>query len=464
MFVPRSVNKSKKPPKVTERNVPPSFVAHPAPPSDVKGKGRQDANDEEAALLLSLALSDYALWTTPSLRDPNRDGFISLSHLLQTTPYLTSLTNEVALVKALRTHFPDVFETRMIVVTAARPGWNPGGYEIRRKDWEAVVDRFSSFDRKHWQLQTIYIENIPITYRTTAGVLRVLQELLSNNSSSPDSPRIQVQHIVFPPHYQDPPDAIPKCKGFALVTLSDPVVAARLAREWPWERSAGTRLPDDNMTTHAHAFRAGFRTLPKAQWDALQDEYIAYRDSLVAKMKAATAPAPQASSARPQRPSASDSQPQSVSQSDTAAPTTNISPDAPYPPNRVLHARNIHPQTNKTTLRALFSAGLPDSAIDYVDFTKGLDMCYLRLSDPQHADAILSSFSTTPQAQAQPLDTAGSAPAPGVKPIALELLQGRQEAAYWEKIPEKVRREAVMKALGGSAGDAGQKRKRRRGA
>ncbi|KAA1479176.1 hypothetical protein DENSPDRAFT_846108 [Dentipellis sp. KUC8613] len=158
MFVPRAVNKNRKPSKGAAATVQPSFIAPVVLPSDVKGKGKQDPNDEEAAFLLSLALSDYALWTTPSLRDPNRDGFISLSHLLQTTPYLNSLTNEVALVKALRTHLPDIFETRMIVVTAARPGRNSGGYEIRRKDWEAVVDRFSSFDRKYWQLQTIYIQ------------------------------------------------------------------------------------------------------------------------------------------------------------------------------------------------------------------------------------------------------------------------------------------------------------------
>ncbi|KAA1479175.1 hypothetical protein DENSPDRAFT_110383 [Dentipellis sp. KUC8613] len=275
---------------------------------------------------------------------------------------------------------------------------------------------------------------------------------------------MHVQRIVFPPHYQDPPDAIPKCKGFALVTLIDPAASARLVREWPWDRSADAHIPDDSIPTQALAFRAGFRALPKAQWDALQDEYVAYRDSLLEKMKAATAPvpAPQASSARLQRLPTSDPYP--GPDSDTPAPPTGLSPDAPYPPNRVLHARNIHPQTNKTTLRALFSAGLPDSAIDYVDFTKGLDMCYLRLSDPQHASTILSSFAATPQVQAQPLDTTGSAPAPGVKPIALELLQGRQEAAYWEKIPEKVRREAVIKALGGGAEDAGPKRKRRRGA
>ena len=50
-----------------------------------------------------------------------------------------------------------------------------------------------------------------------------------------------------------------------------------------------------------------------------------------------------------------------------------------YPPGCVIFARHIPPDTNKTALRAQFSALLADgdnnnaTALDYVDYTKGLD-------------------------------------------------------------------------------------------
>lgn len=55
-------------------------------------------------------------------------------------------------------------------------------------------------------------------------------------------------------------------------------------------------------------------------------------------------------------------------------------PSAPYPPNCLVFVRNVNSETNKTALRALFSAALleggedlPPDGIDYVDFNKGLD-------------------------------------------------------------------------------------------
>ena len=49
-----------------------------------------------------------------------------------------------------------------------------------------------------------------------------------------------------------------------------------------------------------------------------------------------------------------------------------------YPPDCLVFVRNLHPDTNKTTLKVLFSQAFPSGdrekgLIDYVDFTKGLD-------------------------------------------------------------------------------------------
>lgn len=43
----------------------------------------------------------------------------------------------------------------------------------------------------------------------------------------------------------------------------------------------------------------------------------------------------------------------------------------------------------------------------------------------------------------------------GAKAIAVELVQGRREEVYWDRVPEKVRRQAVMKALGVDGGGGG---------
>jgi len=105
-----------------------------------------------------------------------------------------------------------------------------------------------------------------------------------------------------------------------------------------------------------------------------------------------------------------------------------------YPPGCVLFARHVPPDTNKTALRTLFSALLADaSALDYVDYTKGLDSCYLRLTTPEHGQALLAA------ARSKQGDAS-------VQNLELELLEGRREEVYWENVPEKVRALAAQRA------------------
>ena len=44
-------------------------------------------------------------------------------------------------------------------------------------------------------------------------------------------------------------------------------------------------------------------------------------------------------------------------------------------------------------------------------------------------------------------DGTGTGTGTGPKPISAELVDGEREALYWNKVPEKVRREAVRKAV-----------------
>ena len=111
--------------------------------------------------------------------------------------------------------------------------------------------------------------------------------------------------------------------------------------------------------------------------------------------------------------------------------------------------------------------------------------CHLRLAHPSHTDRLVRHFTDNPTVQSIGLDGDGvpasnNGSGGGQKPIVLEAVTGEREELYWAKVPEKVRRQAVEKAvLGGTvataktaAGDGGgdgggdegegPKRKRRR--
>ena len=46
--------------------------------------------------------------------------------------------SEAIVVKSLRQYAPDVYDVRMIIANGPKSG-PPGGYEIRRRDWENVI-------------------------------------------------------------------------------------------------------------------------------------------------------------------------------------------------------------------------------------------------------------------------------------------------------------------------------------
>ena len=60
--------------------------------------------------------------------------------------------------------------------------------------------------------------------------------------------------------------------------------------------------------------------------------------------------------------------------------------------------------------------------------------CYLRLTTPEHAQALLEAARSNQTVNVQELD------------FDLELLMGRREEMYWENVPEKVRSLAVQRA------------------
>ncbi|KAJ3759927.1 hypothetical protein EV360DRAFT_9419, partial [Lentinula raphanica] len=143
-------------------------------------------------------------------------------------------------------------------------------------------------------------------------------------------------------------------------------------------------------------------------------------------------------------------------------PSSQLSSSS-YPQNCLIFVRNVHPGTKKTTpLRSLLSKALAsgglqkgsqpqDPNIDYIDYTKGMDTCYVRFSSPSHAPALQKHFSRHRIVQEMPLDdngvdlTFGCEKAGASKYIGVEIVQGNPPEIYPEKVPMKVRQEALRK-------------------
>ncbi|KAG6882223.1 hypothetical protein C0993_011466 [Termitomyces sp. T159_Od127] len=85
-----------------------------------------------------------------------------------------------------------------------------------------------------------------------------------------------------------------------------------------------------------------------------------------------------------------------------------------------------------------------------------MDTCHLRLATPKHAHVLVNHFRFNPTFHSAGLDDIGrpseSEPDGKSPPVVVELVTGKREQLYWEKVPEKIRRQAVQKALGSARG------------
>jgi len=86
----------------------------------------------------------------------------------------------------------------------------------------------------------------------------------------------------------------------------------------------------------------------------------------------------------------------------------------------------------------------------HTDVQLTCSQCHLRLTTPRQVKILVEYFAENPVVQLQGLDASGasldSADATS-KPITMEVVQGKREEVYWERVPEKVRRQAVQKAI-----------------
>ncbi|KAL1688516.1 hypothetical protein GGG16DRAFT_59715 [Schizophyllum commune] len=485
MFLPRALTKGNKnqlkaPPRVTHA-IPSSLSRYAttekeenpeeAPPSHAttKGKSSNAAPNEDYASAILLALSDYAFWDDEEwagevkngqgggYRDIEDAGYVPLSRVFERSGTPLEAKEEINVVRALRHYCPDDVEVRMIVSDPSSSSGS-GGYEVRRR--EAPARRYSPGD---WDARTVYLENIPPQYRTIPGVHRLTAACLGGGLA-------RVAHITFPTSPSDRPRGPPKCRGYALVTLLDEADAAKLVEAYPW-RSRPSTTESEGTDPRSEAARFGLRALSKARWDELQAEYqerkarvmaeiAAYEDTQLAGIVHKTdthehsSPAPR--EAAPPELTTTTSAPSS-------GPTLDAS--APYPYGCLVFVRGVHIETNKTTLKTLFGRAVDGEGIDYVDYAKGMDSCHLRLATPAHAERLHQYFTSKKLSQASGLDDEGQEGGSG-SVISTEVVLGRRQELYWERVPAKVRAQAVAKAIGSAANGAseadGQRPKKRR--
>jgi hypothetical protein len=209
-FVPRKVAKSTKPATQTSANTQ-TRILPPTPSTSssshieqnlnvVDKKGKAKANDktdedDDYAILISLALSNHAIWSDPELRrvlEWNNEGcksisrpyflekfdwfynsVVPLSHLLRHSSVISSsgkhleLEPEAAIVKALRRDASAVVDVRVLVSQPSKSDWfqkdrnnrkeSVGGYEIRRKDWNSEVRPDRDYTKSDWDERTVYM-------------------------------------------------------------------------------------------------------------------------------------------------------------------------------------------------------------------------------------------------------------------------------------------------------------------
>jgi len=75
------------------------------------------------------------------------------------------LSEETNIVKALKAHASDILEVRILFSEPSR-GWNrdedPGGYEVRKKNREGLLQSCQDYTRDDWEKRTIYLVLRPI--------------------------------------------------------------------------------------------------------------------------------------------------------------------------------------------------------------------------------------------------------------------------------------------------------------
>ncbi|KAF8681412.1 hypothetical protein RHS04_02935 [Rhizoctonia solani] len=431
----------------------------------------------EIAARLELALSDLSLWRNESLYQRvagTSDWFIPFSRL-RDHPLLSSIFIEevnvpdASLVNALRSHGWGNFEFQMRLREPSNAAWKDkgkapsgwvgaaGGYEIRSKWWakreSGWMDALASVEERNWMARMVYVERVPQSIRSVWSLYHFISAFFSSEESE-----CQVVHDILIPTAE--PSLINpqpgRFRGQAFVVFATYELAQTFCKRWVWNAPHGTgsdKQPEfksgnqwNKEAAEVTAESSGFRSLSKPQWDKLKAEYLEHQARILKQ--------------GPRRPKTDKRCNDSTSDTAVPIPTPARPPrqapaprqvesrPPPFPPGILVFVKRIHPETNKTTLKNLFTRGAPNG-VEYIDFQKGIDSAHVRLRTPADAVLLTNYLCKHKFSQRDGLDDVGQESS--TNPIEAEVVLGTREANYWAKVPEKVRMDAVAKA--GLAGD-----------
>jgi hypothetical protein len=190
LFVPRSVSRTKSAAvnSFSSRNtaITAPFAQTVAQDSIISPEHVTIIPVQDILLLVNVAFSDYAVWETPSLRDPNRDGcafhikvtqscsmlnfhlVAALSTILESSPILMDASiSEANIVKAVRACAPNSYDVRMTI--ASSNSRHAGGYEIRRTDWQSAATSLALADAAYWRARTLYMVSSSLSTKLTSS-------------------------------------------------------------------------------------------------------------------------------------------------------------------------------------------------------------------------------------------------------------------------------------------------------
>ena len=182
------------------------------------------------------------------------------------------------------------------------------------------------------------------------------------------------------------------------MTLSSQDDVQALLKFWPWDSKkpatdqeqgdiTSEKKVDNQSAEETLAKTSGLRICTKARWEELRAEYLLYRQQLIEEINQYQ----DEEEARWQKETMDQQQEGSRKRISDASHTKSkqhdstprhegvIHPDCPYPTGCLVLVRHVHLETNKTTLRTLFSrpwAGSHD-AIDYIDYSKNMDSVWI---------------------------------------------------------------------------------------
>ncbi|CCO27520.1 hypothetical protein BN14_01500 [Rhizoctonia solani AG-1 IB] len=349
-------------------------------------------------------------------------------------------------------------------------GWvgGGGGYEVRVKWWAKLedgwMDALASVEERNWMSRTVYVEHLPRSIRSIWTLYHFISALLSSKGSEQQI----VQDVLIPT--AEPSLIAPqpgRFRGQAFVVFASYELAQKFCKRWAWDapHSAGSNKQPElksgdrwnkEMAEEA-ASSCGFRSLSKSQWDKLKAEYLEHQSRVLKQAPRhprVTKPLDDSSPAAPAPASAQPLRQAPARQDYESRPP-------PFPPGILVFVKRLHPETNKTTLRTLFSRGAPNG-VEYIDFQKGIDSAHVRLRTPADATLLTDYFSERELSQKDGLDDTGQES--DTNAIEAEVVLGAREVNYWAKVPEKVRMDAVAKAgLGGDrVGNEGATGRRKR--